>query len=462
MNILVELVHPAHFYYYRDTIANLKRDGHKVIVAIVTKDVLEDVVRAAGVEYVNICPVSHKKWGKIGVAMDMVKRDWRMLWLAIRNRVDIITGSTIETAHIGWLLRKPNINIGEDDAAVVSKYIKSIAPFVGVRLTPDCTDNGPIEAKSVHFPGYFKTAYLRPGYFTPDAKVVSGYGMPLLVNQKNTEKNTESSDTCSISTVLTPQSTHEQAPGLLDDSSRSIDSIAQTLSNDSVQKTQKILSSNNPLNNIAENPFAPYFILRFASLNAHHDSGIKGINTEIAQRLIDILAPHGTIYITSERPLEPQFEQFRIRINPLDMHHVMAFSSLYIGDSQTMAAEAGVLGVPFVRFNDFVGRIGYLRELEDVYQLGYGIHATPLAAGSPIHRADGSEQQSGVEALYAKVQELVAMKDEERKALFQERRMKMLSEKIDCTKFLTWFIEQYPASAQEVKNATPDFWDKFK
>ena len=54
------------------------------------------------------------------------------------------------------------------------------------------------------------------------------------------------------------------------------------------------------------------------------------------------------------------------------------------------------------------------------------------------------------------------MKAEERKALFQEQRMKMLSEKIDCAKFLTYFIEQYPASAQEVKNATPDFWDRFK
>ena len=122
----------------------------------------------------------------------------------------------------------------------------------------------------------------------------------------------------------------------------------------------------------------PYFVMRFASLNAHHDSGIKGINTEIAERLVKILEPFGTIYITSERPLEPQFEKYRIRINPLDMHHVMAFASLYIGDSQTMAAEAGVLGVPFVRFNDFVGRIGYLRELEDKYELGYGIHATQL------------------------------------------------------------------------------------
>ena len=105
--------------------------------------------------------------------------------------------------------------------------------------------------------------------------------------------------------------------------------------------------------------------------------------------------------------MEPQFEKYRIKINPLDMHHVMAFASLYIGDSQTMAAEAGVLGVPFVRFNDFVGRIGYLRELEDVYELGYGIHATPLVESREpraerhelIRRADGSVQPSGVEEL---------------------------------------------------------------
>ena len=178
-----------------------------------------------------------------------------------------------------------------------------------------------------------------------------------------------------------------------------------------------------------------------------HDSGIKGINTEIAQRLVDILKPHGRIYITSERPLEPQFEQYRIKINPLDMHHVMAFASLYIGDSQTMAAEAGVLGVPFVRFNDFVGRIGYLRELEDVYELGYGIKAS----------ADGS-----VEVLCARVQELVAFPAAKRKAIFEARRQKMLSEKIDCAKFLTWFIEQYPESVAETKNADSSFWERFK
>lgn len=202
----------------------------------------------------------------------------------------------------------------------------------------------------------------------------------------------------------------------------------------------------------------PYFILRFASLKAHHDTGIKGINTEIAQHLIDQLLPHGRIYITSERELEPQFEQYRIKINPLDMHHVMAFASLYIGDSQTMAAEAGVLGTPFVRFNDFVGRIGYLRELEDVYHLGYGIHATPVE----MKRADGSLQPNGTEALYAAVDEILALPVEERRKTYQSRREQMLSEKIDYAKFLTWFIENYPSSAKEAKNANEEFWKKFK
>ena len=112
----------------------------------------------------------------------------------------------------------------------------------------------------------------------------------------------------------------------------------------------------------------------------------------------------------------------------------MAFASLYIGDSQTMAAEAGVLGVPFVRFNDFVGRIGYLRELEDVYHLGFGIKAS-----SP----------GSVDQLCARVSELVEMNPAERHEVYQSRRQKMLDEKIDCAAFLTWFIKEYPASIAE-------------
>jgi len=184
-----------------------------------------------------------------------------------------------------------------------------------------------------------------------------------------------------------------------------------------------------------------YFIIRFAQLNAHHDEGIKGISLDAAKQMIGILKPHGKVYITSERKLEPQLEPYRIRINPSDMHHVMAFAQLYIGDSQTMAAEAGVLGVPFIRFNDFAGRIGYLNELENKYELGYGI------------------KPENPELMLAKINELLHLKN--RNQIFQARRRQMLNDKIDYAKFLTWFIENYPASVQTLKK-NPDYQHKFK
>ncbi len=386
MNVLIQLSHPAHFHLYKIVAKNLMEEGNKVLFVIKSKDILETLLQNAGLPYVNINQHAHRG-SKFGILWDMFVREWRIIKLCRKHKIDLLTGSTPDVAHAGWWLHKWRVNTGEDDLAVVPAFAKIASPFIQSFVAPDPCDAGPVENRTAHYPGYHEMAYLHPNHFTPDPKIVEAYGI-------NTSK--------------------------------------------------------------------PYFILRFASLNAHHDNGIKGINTEVAQRLIDILSPHGRIYITSERPLEPQFEQYRIKINPLDMHHVMAFASLYIGDSQTMAAEAGVLGVPFVRFNDFVGRIGYLRELEDTYELGYGIHASVLPADSPIRRNDGSLQPSGVEELYKRVETLVSMPSAERKATFAARREKMLSDKIDCAKFLTWFIENHPQSVDAVRMADKSFWEKFK
>ena len=185
----------------------------------------------------------------------------------------------------------------------------------------------------------------------------------------------------------------------------------------------------------------PYFIIRFSKLSAYHDIGIKGINTEIAQKIIDILKPHGNIYITSERELEPQFEPYRIKINPLDMHHVMAFAQIFIGDSQTMSLESGVLGVPYVRFSGFIDQISVFRELDYIYQLGYGI------------------KTNEVERLFQTIKELLNTPN--LKQEWQQRREKMLSDKIDVTAFMAWFIENYPESAKIMKE-NPEYQWRFR
>lgn len=362
MNVLIQLSHPAHFHLYKNVAKNLMADGHKVFILIKTKDILEDLLKQSGLPYYNILKEAHRK-SKLGIFWDMLVRDWRMLCFVKKNRIDLLTGSTVEVAQVGWLTRKYRINTGEDDMRVVPMVQKLGGPFMQTLLSPIVCDNWKLEGKSVKYASYHELAYLHPNHFQADKNIVEQY-----------------------------------------------------FSTDS-----------------------PYFILRFASLNAHHDVGIQGINTEIAQRLIDILKSHGRIYLTSERELEPQFEPYRIKINTLDMHHVMAFSTLYIGDSQTMAAEAGVLGVPFVRFNDFVGRIGYLNELEDVYHLGFGVKAS---------------EEGAAEKMYEVVEDILALPN--LKEEWEARRQKMLSEKIDYARFLTWFMENYPES-QRVMKADPNY-----
>lgn len=371
MNIAIQLSHPAHFHLYRRVAQNLVNGGHQVFMLIKTKDILEDLLKESGLPYYNILKIAHRK-NKLGILWDMLVRDWRIMCFCRKHHIDLLTGSTPEVAQVGWLLRKYRVTCGEDDAAIIPVLVKAIKPFIGTCLCPNSCNYGPMEPKTIHYPGFQKLAYLHSNVFTPSSKVVRRAGI---------------------------------------------------------------------------DPDSAYFILRFAKLNAHHDKGISGINTEIAQRLIDMLSPHGRVYITAERELEPQFEQYRLAINPLDIHHVMAFATLYIGDSQSMAVEAAMLGTPSLRFNDFVGakKIGVMEELEHVYGLTYGISS---------HEPD---------KLYAKVEELLAMeKNNKLREEFQQRRQRMLDDKIDVTAFFTWFIENYPNSTTQCQAADDAFWQQFK
>ena len=116
----------------------------------------------------------------------------------------------------------------------------------------------------------------------------------------------------------------------------------------------------------------PYFIFRFVSLKAHHDIGASGLPVEVAKKLVKMLSSRGRVLITSERELPDEFKKYVFPLAPDKLHDVLAFASMYIGDSQTMAAEAAVLGVPSLRCNTFVRKISYLEELEKRFGLTIG------------------------------------------------------------------------------------------
>lgn len=188
----------------------------------------------------------------------------------------------------------------------------------------------------------------------------------------------------------------------------------------------------------------PYFVMRFNAFKAHHDVGVVGLTIENKRRMVQLLSQHGKVFITTERNIDDEFLPYQLRVPQDKVHSLLYYATMFVGDSQTMTSEAAVLGTPSIRCNTFVGRIHYLEEEEHRYQLTYGF------------RPENSEM------MFTRVNELLSMGTEALKAEWAKRRAVLLNEKIDYTSFLTWFIEHYPASAEETKTANKEFWEKFK
>ena len=114
-----------------------------------------------------------------------------------------------------------------------------------------------------------------------------------------------------------------------------------------------------------------FFVLRFVALKGHHDNGHKGISLAQKRILIELLEKYGKVFITSENPIESEFESYRIKVNPDKIHSILYFASAFIGDSQTMTSEAAILGTPSFKCNTFAGKLSVPNEIEKKFELCY-------------------------------------------------------------------------------------------
>lgn len=195
---------------------------------------------------------------------------------------------------------------------------------------------------------------------------------------------------------------------------------------------QRFTPDTGVLEELGVRPDEKYFIVRFVAFMGHHDVHQHGLDIAQKGRLIALLERYGRVFITSEKPVEPEFEKYRVPVSPEKMHSVMAFASMFLGDSQTMTSEAAVLGVPALKCNTFAGRLSVPNELQEHYALCYAYLPEQF-----------EEYLSHVERL------LSATDTAER---WSEKRKALLSEKIDVSAFLTWFIENYPQSRDRMQS----------
>ena len=114
-----------------------------------------------------------------------------------------------------------------------------------------------------------------------------------------------------------------------------------------------------------------YFIVRFVAMVASHDLGEGGLPLEAKRELIAKLQARGRVFLSSEDQLPPELAPLKFPLPPDKLHDALAFADLLVGDSQTVAAEAAVLGTPSLRVSSWTGRLAYLTELETRYGLTF-------------------------------------------------------------------------------------------
>lgn len=168
-------------------------------------------------------------------------------------------------------------------------------------------------------------------------------------------------------------------------------------------------------------------ILRLISWSASHDIEfkLKGINSEL--ELIKSLENYGHVYISSERRLNKQLEKYRLRISPADIHSLLYYSSLYIGEGGTMAVEAAILGTP-------------------------SIHIESMKNGTPTGALSGNfiELKYKYDLLYFYSDQNLALKkaieileNEKSKKEWLKKRERLINDKIDVTEWVLKFIDRF-------------------
>ena len=183
-----------------------------------------------------------------------------------------------------------------------------------------------------------------------------------------------------------------------------------------------------------------YVLLRFVTHTSMHDKGHKGFTDEEKIKITEKFSGYAKIFISSEIQLPDKLKKYELKIPPERIHDVINFASLLFGESATMASEAAVLGTPAIFF-DFSGR-GYTDEEEQKYGLVFNYKNT----------------EEDRELAILKGIDIISANNRKKWIDSKER---LLSDTINVSAFMTWFIESYPES-ENIMNEDPEHQLTFK
>ena len=164
-----------------------------------------------------------------------------------------------------------------------------------------------------------------------------------------------------------------------------------------------------------------YVIVRYIAYDAHHDLKAHPISEDAKKNIVKEISKRYRVFVSLEKSVkDPFYDDYVLKISPEKMHDLEANAKFMIAEGATMASEAFLLGVPYLYLNPLM--VGYID-----YQCTHYPNRC-------------FKTTNGEEAL------MIVSKLMDIKIDGETERKKVEEQTINPTKYLTWFVENYPKS----------------
>lgn len=456
MNVLFVSGHPAQVHNFRLVREKLIKDGHKVFWLTTPKDIATNLLDVYGIPY----EVLHKpNKGMVSKAWTLLRNVlWEMRYLR-RNKIDIaITRTCPYTTFAAKLCGVKHIILDDTEhAAAKTTFLTNRMDAV---IVPECFWFQ-LRKDEIRFPGNIELHYLHPKRFCP-APVWDLLGI-------------EEGTRFAIVRFVKWDAWHD---------TQLVGGFSLEQKRELIKRLSKhlrvFISSESELPADLE----PYRIQ--IPIERMHDvqaaaALFVGESATMASESVVLGTP--AIYIdevgrgyTDEEAREGLLWMFRpvanrsmltIEVTPKNIDKNTANiieSKSKTRSPQSIGIDSNSIDPQSVQkqaFGQPTAQSCTIVESED--QLSATYKNTDLQSSEKNHKNGKVEPwwiSGGVEECIENAEEIADAKFDS--AAYAKRHKEWLASKIDCTGFLTYFIEGYPATVKEVKNADEEFWKRFK
>lgn len=170
-----------------------------------------------------------------------------------------------------------------------------------------------------------------------------------------------------------------------------------------------------------------FIVVRLVSWDASHDIGHHGIDDPL--KVVRELEKYGRVFISSESSLDETLEPYRLNLPTEKFLDLLYYCTLYFGEGGTTAIESALLGTHAIHISTTAKFCGVFDDLRSYDLLWIS--------------EDTGESLTLAKELLSRSR----LKEEGR-----AKRKRLMDDKVDFTRFLVWFVENYPDSYRTMKS----------